>query len=64
MGRRVVLNEDCCLGCGACAELCPEVFRMAESGEKSQVILPDGVDRDCVQDAIDSCPGECISIEE
>ncbi len=30
MGRTVVLDEECCVGCGACAELCPEVFEMNE----------------------------------
>ncbi len=64
MGRRVVLDEECCVGCGSCAELCPEVFQMAEDGEKAHVVSPEEVERDSVQDAIAACPGECISIED
>jgi ferredoxin len=32
MGRRVVLDEECRVGCGRCAELCPDVFEMDGSG--------------------------------
>lgn len=42
MARRVLLDEECCIGCGSCAELCPDVFEMDEEAEKAQVILPDG----------------------
>ncbi|MDR3556227.1 MAG: ferredoxin [Syntrophobacteraceae bacterium] len=63
MGRRVKLDEDCCIGCGACAELCPDVFEMNEEGDKAYVILPEGGNEDCVQEAIDTCPSECISRE-
>ena len=64
MGQRVVVDEECCIGCGTCAGLCPEVFQLGEDGEKSRVIAPDRTDLECVQDAIASCPGECISIED
>jgi len=28
MGRKVVLDQECCTGCGSCAELCPDVFEL------------------------------------
>ncbi len=28
MGRKVVIDEECCIGCGSCAELCPDGFEM------------------------------------
>ncbi len=62
MGRRVVLDEECCVGCGTCAELCPDVFEMDET-EKARVILPEGGSGECIEDAIDSCPENCISWE-
>lgn len=64
MTRRIVLNEECCVGCGSCAEICPDVFQMAEDGEKACVTLPESWDRECVQDAVATCPGECILIED
>ena len=33
MGKTVVLDEECCVGCGACVELCPDVFEMNEDEE-------------------------------
>lgn len=64
MGRRVVIDEECCIGCGTCAELCPDVFEMDDAGEKAHVILPEGGDEECIEEAITSCPNECISREE
>ena len=64
MGRKVILDEECCIGCGSCAELCPEVFQMDEVSEKARVILPEGGSEECIQEAIETCPDECISWEE
>jgi ferredoxin len=64
MGKIVVLDEECCVGCESCVELCPDVFEMDESGEKARVILAEGGDPDCIEEAISTCPSECISWEE
>jgi len=37
---------------------------MNEDEEKAQVILPEGGDVECIEEAIATCPGECISLEE
>lgn len=58
----IVINLEECLGCETCVELCPEVFKMDEDGEKAVVINPDS-DLECVEEAIDSCPVEAISKE-
>ena len=63
MGRKVILDEECCVGCGSCAELCPEVFEMDEEAEKARVILPEGVSNECIEEAMTACPEECISWE-
>ena len=64
MGRTVYLDEDCCIGCGSCAELCPEVFEMDEEGEVAHVILPEGGNEGCIEEASTACPEECISWKE
>jgi ferredoxin len=64
MGRRVSLDEECCVGCGSCADICPEVFAMSEDGEKAHVILPEGGNESCIEEAIDTCPSGCISWEK
>jgi ferredoxin len=58
----IVINEEECIGCGTCAELCPEVFEMNEEEEKAKVKNP-ASGADCVNEAIDSCPVEAISKE-
>ncbi len=58
----IVINDEECIGCGTCAELCPDVFEMNEEEEKAKVKAPDS-DADCVNEAIDSCPVEAISKE-
>lgn len=60
MGRRVVIEEDLCVFCGTCAEICPEVFRLNETKQKSEVIKPEGGPTALIQEAIDSCPASAI----
>lgn len=59
----IVIDQEECLGCEACVEACPEVFAFDEDEGKAYVI--DGADpqTDCVEEAIASCPGECITVE-
>ena len=58
-----VVDEDLCIGCGACEDLCPETFRLEDDG-LAHVIAPE-VDPEmfgCVRDAADACPVEAITI--
>ena len=60
MAKNVVIDEMECIGCESCVELCPDVFQMDEDTEKAIVIAPDGANADCVEEAIDTCPVDCI----
>ncbi|MBW2617683.1 MAG: ferredoxin [Deltaproteobacteria bacterium] len=64
MSRRVYIEEECCIGCGNCAEVCPDVFRLNDETDRSEVIKPEGGPEDQIQEAIDGCPGECIHWKE
>lgn len=64
MGKRVYIDVEECIGCGGCQGLCPEVFRLNEQTEKSEVIKPEGGPEDEIQEAIDNCPVEAIHWEE
>lgn len=61
MAKKLVVNQDLCIGCGTCAGVCPSVFKMEDG--KSQVIV-DTCPEDCnCQEAVESCPVSAISIE-
>jgi len=64
MTKRVYIDEEECIGCGTCEEICDEVFRLNEDIEKADVIKAEGGPEDLIQEAIDSCPVECIHWEE
>lgn len=55
-----VIVEDECIGCGACVEICPEVFMLNESLGFAQVLNPGGAGADKIQEAMDACPVNCI----
>jgi ferredoxin len=63
MAANITIDEDECLGCEACVETCPSVFAMDDDGEKAVVIDGANGDEDCVDEAIASCPAECITKE-
>jgi len=64
MNKAVYIDEDECIGCGSCVEICPEVFQMKEGDEKAEVIKPEGGPEDLIQEAMDTCPVSCIHWEE
>jgi ferredoxin len=60
----IVIDIEECVGCQSCVELCPDVFGFDDQSEKA-LVLPSGDESlDCVQEAIDTCPVECIRREE
>jgi ferredoxin len=64
MGKIVVIDTDECIGCESCVELCPEVFAFKDEEEKAEVIMPEGGPEDCIEEAMETCPVECIYYEE
>ena len=62
--KTVVIDEDECVGCESCVDICPDVFEMDEASEKAIVIKAQGGDEECIEEAIDTCPVECIEWEE
>lgn len=63
MARKVKVNQEECTGCGVCVDLCPGVFRLNDN-DVSEAYNPAGATEAEIQEAIDSCPVECISWED
>ncbi|OGP70119.1 MAG: ferredoxin [Deltaproteobacteria bacterium RBG_13_60_28] len=56
--------EEECIACGACEEICPEVFTLNESLGFVQVMNPGGAEAEKIQEAVDACPVSCIHWED
>lgn len=59
-----IINQELCIGCGQCEAICPEVFKLDDG--KSQVVeMADYTPfKDKIDQAVDSCPVQAITIEE
>ena len=63
MAKIPYVDQDECTGCGLCEDVCPEVFRLNED-DISEVHDPDGASEELIEEAMDSCPVECIHWQE
>lgn len=55
------IDEEFCIGCGLCARLAPEHFVMVD--KKAQVINQEQLDAPGVQQALQRCPVQIISLD-
>lgn len=61
---KITLDKDACIGCGACASVCPKLFELNEDEMKAHAKKADIDDADakCANEAADSCPAEAIKV--
>jgi ferredoxin len=59
--NKPIVDQNKCTGCGTCMALCPEVFELGPEG-LSKVKELDDYDVFPIQDCIDSCPSQAISV--
>lgn len=58
--RGVYVDEVTCIGCRHCALVARNTFFIEESYGRSRVFRQDGDAEEVVQEAIDTCPVDCI----
>lgn len=61
--KKINVNHDACIGCGACVSIDPEHFDFNEDG-LSEVISQENTESDEVVNALESCPTSAISYIE
>lgn len=56
----VYVDEVTCIGCKHCAHVAPNTFYIEEDHGRSRVYRQDGDPEEVIQEAIDTCPVDCI----
>ncbi|MCK9275763.1 MAG: ferredoxin [Syntrophales bacterium] len=62
---KVSVDEEVCIGCGLCEEICPEVFEL--TGDIAVVKIEEDIPEKLVEnsrEAAESCPVDAIIVEE
>jgi len=62
MAKTPVVDQEECISCGLCVEVCPEVFRLNDR-DVSEVYNPTGAPEGKIQEAMDCCPVQCLHWE-
>ncbi len=57
-----VVDLGCCVLCELCVELAPHAFRINDAGFVEVLLLDNYLDED-INEAVKSCPKDCISFE-
>jgi ferredoxin len=58
--KAVWVDEPVCIGCRYCAHVAGHTFVVEESWGRSRAIRQDGDSTETIQEAIDTCPVDCI----
>jgi ferredoxin len=57
----VYVDETVCIGCGHCAYVARSTFCLEEDYGRARVIAQDGDAEEIIQEAIATCPVDCIA---
>lgn len=60
---KATVDQDLCISCGACIDMCPEVYDWNEDDKATTIAdeVPEGMD-DQAKEAAESCPTDAIAI--
>jgi ferredoxin len=58
---KVTVDQDLCIACGACIDICPEVYDWNDDGLCQAIVdeVPEDIE-ESAREALDSCPTEAI----
>jgi len=57
----VSVDEEKCIGCGACVSICPDVFEIGDNGKSHPKVKE--TNEECAEDARDACPVGAIVVD-
>ncbi len=64
MAKKIRIDSEACIGCGACAGMRPDVFALEDQGEGMRAhVIAQPEDEHGIEECILSCPVGAISHE-
>lgn len=61
---KVFVDQDLCISCGLCIDICPAVFDCNDDGKADAIVDEVPADaEDDAREALESCPSEAIKEE-
>lgn len=61
---KVQIDKETCIGCGLCADMCPDIFAMQEDKAVVSVQPVTNEQETCSREAADQCPVSAILVED
>ena len=61
--KKIVVDPELCTGCGTCEGIAKDYFKVGDDGIAEVIKQYDEKDKDIINDAVDDCPSQAISIE-
>ncbi|MDU1411391.1 MAG: ferredoxin [Clostridium sp.] len=62
---KAIVDQDTCIGCGACVGTCPDVYSFNDNGKAEAISGDIPADfQDDAKDGRDQCPVNAIDIKE
>ncbi len=64
MTKKIIVDQETCIGCNTCPLMCPDIFELNQDTYKADVIKqPEEITSE-IQNTVDSCPVAAISVVE
>ncbi len=64
MVKKIKIDEELCMGCGACEGTAPDYFELGDDGKAKVKKQYDEEGKDIIEEAIDGCPAGAIELVE
>jgi len=61
--KKIVVDDELCIGCGGCVGVAPAYFELNEEGKSVAIKAYDEADAALIKEAADACPVQAITIE-
>jgi len=64
MEKKINVNDELCIGCGSCEAIAPEHFELKKDGKSHVKKQYTPEDDKLIQEAIDGCPVQAITLSD